>query len=128
MSETLRAIVRLGEGFAADGSIRQHRVRFDVPARTGGADTGPTPEETVLDALGACTAMTLAMYGRRKGWDVAGITVDVAMNADGITRSIAVSGDLDADQLARLLEIANKCPVHRMLTKPPATVSTIAKG
>lgn len=103
-----------------DITIGEFRLRADEPVDKGGADTGPEPHEFVLSALGACTSMTLRLYAERKGWPLQRVVVTLSGGpADGkyvITRQIMIEGDLDADQRMRLIEIANKCPVHRTLT------------
>ncbi len=89
---------------------------------------GPTPEELLADALGACTAMTLAMYARRKGWDLRSVDVKVELAGGSFARAIQVGGALDDEQVARLLEIADKCPVHRIVAQATPVQSTIARG
>ncbi|WP_158915641.1 OsmC family protein [Caulobacter sp. S45] len=98
------------------------RFFADEPVSVGGMDTGPTPHELVSAGLGACTAMTMRMYADRKGWPVERIEVDVAESraAGGPTRferTIRLHGALDEAQRARLLEIAERCPVHRTLSE-----------
>jgi uncharacterized OsmC-like protein len=109
-----------GTTFGQDISIGSFRLRADEPADKNGADTGPEPHELLLSALGACTSMTLRMYAARKGWPLEAVTVTLNGGAaDGkyaISRQIALQGPLDAEQRARLLDIADKCPVHRTLT------------
>ncbi|SEW03665.1 putative redox protein [Cognatiyoonia koreensis] len=110
-------------GFLQDVQSGPHHVLADEPASVGGTNQGLTPYGFLSAALGTCTSMTLRMYARRKGWTVTGISVDVShakSHADGqridnFTRVIALSGELDADQKAKLLEIADKCPVHKTL-------------
>jgi putative redox protein len=109
-----------GDPFAQDIEVGGHRLRADEEVHKGGADTGPAPHELLLAALGSCTAITLKVYAARKGWALRdvhvrlnGATVDTAFV---ITRHLILDGDLDAEQRLRLLEIADKCPVHRTLT------------
>ncbi len=103
-----------------DITIGAFRLRADEETEKGGADTGPEPHEFMLAALGACTSMTLRLYADRKGWPLREVRVTLNGGpADGkyaITRTIVMVGELDAEQRQRLLEIANKCPVHRTLT------------
>lgn len=100
---------------------RGHVVRADEPAEKGGTDTGPEPFELLLASLGACTAITLRMYARRKGWPLDGVRVDVALDSDGaggmVKVTVACVGPLDEAQRARLLEIAHACPVHKAITR-----------
>jgi uncharacterized OsmC-like protein/pimeloyl-ACP methyl ester carboxylesterase len=94
----------------------------DEPVSAGGLASGPTPYELLGAGLGACTAMTLRLYAEQKGWPLAGVKVNVAHSKvadrtppDLFTREIEMRGALDADQRARLLAIADKCPVHRTI-------------
>ncbi|MBV8972632.1 MAG: OsmC family protein [Sphingomonadaceae bacterium] len=102
----------------------------DEPAAVGGGGAGPTPYDLLSAALGACTAMTLRLYATRKGWPLGTVGVEVghtaktATSRDIFTRRITVDGVLDAEQRTRLLEIADRCPVHRTLTVG-AEVTTI---
>ena len=125
-------IVRGGATGLAQGiETGRHRLGADEPVEAGGADAGPSPYELLLAALGACTSMTLSMYARRKQWPLEGVTVRLehakihAQDCaecetkegmlDRIERDISLAGPLTAEQRARLLEIANRCPVHRTL-------------
>lgn len=125
-------IVRGGPtGLAQEVLAGKHRLAADEPEALGGTDTGPTPYALLLASLGACTSMTLRMYAERKGWPLEGISVRLRHDrvhakdcadceADGgfvdeVQRVVSVTGPLDAEQRRRLLEIANKCPVHRTL-------------
>ena len=108
-----------------------HRLLADEPESYGGKDTGPTPYGLLLAGLGACTAMTVRMYADRKKWPLERVRVTLRHEKihaedcadcetkvgriDHISRDLAFFGDLDADQRARLLEISEKCPVHRSL-------------
>ena len=99
-----------------------HRWQADEPVKLGGGDTAPDPMQLVLSALGACTAITLKMYAARKQWRLDDVVVDLELNPDGkpdtgngIRRRLTVKGDLDAAQRERLVQIANACPVHKLL-------------
>jgi len=124
---------RIGpEPYATRIRSGSHALSADEPTDAGGADTGPSPYDLLLAALGACTAITLRMYADRKRWPLEHATVRLtherlhAKDCDEceseagyvstIERAIELAGDLDADQRQRLLEIAEKCPVHRTLT------------
>jgi uncharacterized OsmC-like protein/pimeloyl-ACP methyl ester carboxylesterase len=125
-------VVEAGQGkFANDISIRRHRLRADEPVSAGGGDTGPSPYDLLAAALGACTAMTLRLYAEHKKLPLERVSVDLAHDKihavdcaecetregkiDRIERVITLEGNLDDAQRARLLEIADKCPVHRTL-------------
>jgi len=111
---------------------RKHRLAADEPVELGGTDTGPSPYELLAAALGACTSMTLRLYADRKGFPLESVRVRLrhgkihALDClrcetkegkiDRIEREVEVLGDLTDEQRARLLEIADKCPVHRTLT------------
>lgn len=105
--------------------VGKHGLISDAPESKGGADLGPDPEELLLAAYGGCTVMTVQMYAQRKGWLVDNIEVTleliehVGTQPDRIHRSIKLEGTLDSEQRERLLAIANKCPVHRLLSKSP---------
>jgi len=127
-------IVRVSEadpaGFLQDvNSGPEHHILADEPLAYGGTNKGLTPYGLVSAGLGACTSMTIRMYARRKGWPLTGVSVDISHNkvhaqdaetatnnrVDRFERRIRLIGNLDADQRARLREIADKCPVHRTL-------------
>jgi len=120
------------DGFTQEVVAGSHRFVSDEPARAGGTDTGPTPYDLLLASLGSCTSMTLAMYARRKQWPLQRVTVRLRHSREHaedcaacetsdarltvIERDIALDGALNADQRARLLAIANRCPVHLTLS------------
>jgi len=99
------------------------RFAGDLKPSEGGLDTGPNPHDLVAAGLAACTTQTLRLYARRKGWSLGEVRVETTWRrqpgqapADVFDRVISLSGDLDAEQRQRLLEIAEACPVHKMLT------------
>lgn len=108
------------EPLAQDIAIGKHCLRADEETDKGGSDSGPGPHELLLGALGACTSMTIKGYAARKGWVVRRVAVRLTgASVDGkyvINRHLTIEGDLEGDQRERLVEIANKCPVHRTLT------------
>ena len=117
-------------GFLQDvHSGPNHHMLADEPEAYGGTNRGLTPYGFLSAGLGACTSMTIRMYARRKGWPLEHISVDVShdkvhaqdaetskeVRIDRFKREIRLVGDLDEAQRTRLLEIADKCPVHRTL-------------
>jgi putative redox protein len=109
-----------GGKFAQDIEVAGHRIRSDEEPEKGGDGTGATPHELLLAALGSCTAMTLKVYAERKGWPLRDVNIALdGGNIEGggylINRQIRLFGELDAEQRQRLIEIADKCPVHKTL-------------
>jgi putative redox protein len=107
-----------------------HRWTSDEPTAEGGSDSGPTPTELLLSSLGACTAITLRMYGRRKDWELGKITVGLRFfrddaGAEHIDRRVSFSKPLSEDQKARLLEIAGKTPITKTLMHGIAISSSV---
>jgi len=126
--------VRLGEvGFTAEIQAGQHGMLADESEDLGGDDFGPSPYQYLSAALGACTVMTLQMYARRKKWDLKEVKVHIdhgkkysddcrecvefskEVKIDHFEKVIEMEGDLTEEQINRLLEIADRCPVHRTL-------------
>ena len=120
-----------GGKFAQNVSTKSHRFLADEPKDFGGNNAGPNPYELLLASLGTCTSMTIRMYADRKGIPLTSVRVELEhgkehaqdckdCNGDGsqidvIDRSIALRGELTDQQRLKLMEIADKCPVHRTL-------------
>lgn len=117
----MKVVARRLEGFAHDIEIEGgHTIRIDEPTAAGGADTGPPPTRLVAASLAGCIAVTIELYAERKGWDVGLVEVDVEVEYDAYAPlSFAVTlrlpAELSEEQRARLLVIARKCPVHKLL-------------
>jgi putative redox protein len=117
----MRVVARRVEGYAHDVEVEGgHELRVDEPGAAGGADTGPSPTRLLGASLASCIAITVEMYAQRKGWDVGAVEVDVEMGYEGpVPNSFEVGlklpGELDEEQRRRLLVIATKCPVHKVL-------------
>lgn len=126
-------VVRVGaRGYTARVSAAGHEIVADEPVSLGGGGAGPSPYDLLLAALGSCIAMTARMYADRKGWALESVTVRLRHGRvhaadcaecetregkiDQIERRVEFEGALSAEQRARLLDIAGKCPVHRTLT------------
>jgi putative redox protein len=127
-------------GFLQDIQSGPHHLQADEPENYGGSNRGLSPYGLLASALGACTSMTIRMYARRKGWPLTHVTVDVTHDKvhgqdagtdsgariDRFQRRITLDGDLDADQRQRLLQIADKCPVHQTLERANEIVTELA--
>lgn len=104
------------------------QLTADEPLDLGGNDAGATPVELVLGGLGSCKAITLQMYAERKSWDLQSIDVDISHERINrqykIFAKLHLTGDLTDEQKQRLLEIADKCPVHKLL-QASAEIETI---
>lgn len=136
-------VAEAGDGrFAQLVTMGKHRLRADEPVAVGGDDSGPGPYDLLLAGLGACTSMTVRMYAAQKKWPLERVSVDLKHDKvhatdctecetregkiDKIERVLTLEGDLDETQRARLLEIANKCPVHRTLHSEVWVPTTLA--
>ena len=118
----------LGVGYQTAMMVRGHAFAADEPTDVGGTDTAPTPIELLMGSLASCTAITLRMYVQRKGWPIEALEVQVGYSSKPtptFTKQIAVRGELDDVQRARLLEIAERCPVAKLLASGAESEATI---
>lgn len=105
---------------AASLSTSTHRFVSGLPSKLGGSDEGPDPHELIEAGLAACTIQTCQLYANRKEWNLVSTNVTVKIESESkeasrIVREISFEGDLSEEQRTRLLEIANKCPIHKLL-------------
>ena len=128
---THRVVVETGSSYTSEIWAQGHALVADEPKRLGGNDAGPTPYDLVLAGLGACTGITLRMYASRKEWPLEGVLVglehqkvhiedcadcdDEDARVDEVERRITLLGPLNDEQRERLMQIANRCPVHKTL-------------
>ncbi|TAI49213.1 bifunctional alpha/beta hydrolase/OsmC family protein [Flagellimonas allohymeniacidonis] len=129
------------DGFTTPMKVGDHYMVADEPADFGGNNFGPSPYELVSAGLSACTAMTVQMYARHKGWPLENIEVHTSYSKshaqdcanceadsakiDTFQREIRLTGDLDEQQKAKMMQIADKCPVHRTLHSPTQVINTL---
>jgi putative redox protein len=117
----VKVAARRREGFTHEVEIEGgHTIVVDEPTEAGGNDRGPSPTRLVAASLAGCIAVTIEMYAERKGWDIGAVEVDVDVEYEGFAPlSFAVTlrlpAELSEEQRARLLVIARKCPVHKLL-------------
>lgn len=111
----------------------EHEWLADEPTEFGGANAGPSAERLLLSSLGACTAITLQMYAARKQWPLQSVEVELQFNPAGkpvngndIVRKILLKGELDPEQRERMLQVANACPVHKILTGEVRIASSLS--
>ncbi len=113
-------------------SAGQHTLIADVGRELQGDDSGPDPHQLIEAALAVCTAQTVTMYAERKQWPLQGVHVAVSVESAAagshFQRRIELHGELTTEQRQRLLEIANKCPIHRLLTGPIAVHSELTSA
>ena len=133
-----RVVARIGRvPYRTDVLANGHHLLADEPEQVGGGDAGPSPYELLASALGTCTVMTLRMYADRKQWPLEAAEVRIrhekvhcsdcerpGQKLDQLTRELVLVGELDDEQRQRLLEIADRCPVHRTLTEGRIEVTT----
>jgi len=134
MAGTVPEVIVRGSatGFAQQIQAGAHQFSADEPIESGGTGTGPSPYDLLLAALGSCTAMTIGLFARRKNWPLQEVVVSLWHSKihaadcaecetregriDRIEREIQLVGSLTNEQRSKLMEIADKCPVHRTLT------------
>ena len=139
---TVRVSETGGSKFQQDVRVGAHRFLADEPLSHGGLDSGPSPYDFMATALGACTTMTLRMYADRKKLNLDHVAVDVTHGKvhaddcvdcgegrsgriDRFERRLEIEGDLSPAEIKRLLEIADKCPVHKTLEKSSVVVTRL---
>ncbi|MEM7186560.1 MAG: bifunctional alpha/beta hydrolase/OsmC family protein [Bacteroidota bacterium] len=132
------------DGFTTQLKLGTHYLKADEPENVGGNNYGPTPYELLAGSLSACTAMTIQMYARRKGWKIDNVEVhtsysreyardcadcseDNATKIDTFVRDIRLESDLDEAQIKRVLQIADKCPVHKTLHSEVQIITKLKK-
>lgn len=137
-----KVIASLGEeGYTTNVKAGRHNFIADEPVSFGGNDFGPTPYDLLSAGLASCTSMTIQMYARRKKWNVGTVETHVehskshavdcedcehsSAKIDTFTRKISITGKLEASQLARILQIADKCPVHKTLHEKVQIITTL---
>ncbi|ORX92038.1 OsmC-like protein [Basidiobolus meristosporus CBS 931.73] len=128
-----RVVVSTTEGYRQEAQVQAHRLTIDEPVQLGGTDSGPDPISTVASALGGCTNITVQMYAKRKEYPLEKVITEVlilqdpaASNAKMFQRDIQLIGnELKPEHRERLLAIANKCPVHRILENSTKIVTNL---
>jgi putative redox protein len=113
------------------GSDVTHTIIADVAQKFGGSDLGPDPHDFFEASLAACTIITVQMYAERHGWKLDSTDVKINIDKEGakshLVREISFRGDLTQEQIARLLEIADKCPIHRLMTSDISISTSLAE-
>ncbi len=129
------------DGFTTHMKVGDHYMVADEPSDVGGNEFGPSPYEFVSAGLSACTAMTIQMYAKRKGWQIDNVEVHTSYSKehaedcldcenpnakiDTFNRAIKLTSDLDEKQIKRVLEIADKCPVHKTLHNETRIITSL---
>jgi putative redox protein len=118
----MKVVARRGEGLAHEVEFEGGReIVVDEPVSAGGADSGPSPTQLLAASLAGCTAITLELYASRKGWDLGELQVEVDYSSSkdfapaGFEVVLRLPDSFDEEQRQRLLKIAAKCPVHKVL-------------
>ncbi|MQY34018.1 hypothetical protein SRB17_19840 [Streptomyces sp. RB17] len=115
--------VREGRHLARSVVVGPHALTADAPQPVG-TDTGPTPGELLLAALGTCTSMAVRAYADRHDWPLDRVDVTVRFDARGqIVKDVRLTGDLDSGRIKHLVAVAGRCSVHRLLTKEVSVVT-----
>ena len=141
MANQTEVVVSSCEGLRQEVWAGEHSLAVDEPAALGGTNAGPTPYELILAALGACTSMTVRLYADRKGWPLEHVEVRLQHSRihakdcaeceeregylDHVEKQIVVDGPLSGEQVTRLGEIAERCPVNLTLQRTVHTTQTI---
>ena len=127
MKDTLNVKGFLGEkNYLVELNTTNHTIMVDEPESLGGSDSYPNPAQYLLSALASCTAITIKMYAKNKGWDVGKISVDVKLKeklVDGkrikkMVKAVGFENQLESSQIERLLIIGPKCPISKLLEQP----------
>ncbi len=118
------------ENLVAEITVGQHTLISGVPEKLGGHDEGPSPHELLQAALIGCTILTVQMYANRKQWPLESTEVKVVIESENkeetrLSREVHFVGNLDAEQKERLLDIANKCPIHQLLHSRISVTTTM---
>ena len=128
----MKAIARRGDGtLKHDVQMRSHTVVADEPKDEGGDDSGPSPQELLAASLASCTAITIEMYAKRKGWELGDVTVHVEYEPaqrgtpTRFRMVVDLPKELPEEQRERLMQIGAKCPVHRVLEGEVMFVETV---
>lgn len=132
-------VVAKPQGLQHEIKTAHHTLLADAGKDIGGTETGPDPHELLLASLGACTSMTLQLFAKKREWKLTSVNVrlsedrvDDAQNPGKqitkITRDVHVEGDLTPEQLETLKTIANKCPIHKLLTSSMEIETSLAKN
>lgn len=120
--------VQKNQNLSVKISNSKHSIISDVVTKLGGDDLGLDAHELLESSLGACTSITVMMYAKRKNWPLLDVQTKVKITQETqeniITREVHLVGELDDEQKARLIQIANKCPIHNFLERKTSIITT----